>query len=564
MDISIPSLGDIDDVEVIELCVAVGDTVAVDDSVIVIESDKASMEIPSPVAGVIESLQVSIGDQVTEGHVIASVQVNSQSDSQAPDATPQSAPPAAEVAPVAPVAPVGESPVNNSPQSVSQSAEVDVLVPDIGDATGVVVIEVAVKAGDEIAVNDLLVVLESDKASMEIAAEHAGTVLTVAVEEDQEVEQGSLIATLKVAGAAVESAPIESAKLETATVESATVESALSPSAEAGPDTGTKQPEAAAAVPDAAPSSSDAELDVAATVYAGPAVRRLARELGVQLVGIKGTGNRDRITKDDVKAFVKDQMQTPRAADNAASEGLPQVAVLDYAKFGPVETVALTRIQQRGADNLHRSWVNLPHVTQHDEADISDLEDFRQSLKAEAQTKGIKITPLAFLVKACCHALQEHPRFNASLHADKQNLVVKQYINVGMAVDTPEGLVVPVIRDADKKNIWQLSEEIAELSEKARIKKLAMDDLQGGTFSISSLGALGGTGFTPIVNAPEVAILGVSKLQTKPVWDGSTFQPRKILPLSLSYDHRVINGADGGRFMLFLTSVLGDIRRLTL
>jgi len=278
---------------------------------------------------------------------------------------------------------------------------------------------------------------------------------------------------------------------------------------------------------------------------------------------VQGTGNRNRITKDDVKAFVKSTLAQGTVA-SGPSGGLPEVAVIDYTKFGTVSLVPLTRIQQRGADNLHRSWVNLPHVTQHDEADITDLEAFRQSLKAEAQQKEIKLTPLAFIIKACCHGLREYPMFNSSLHADRQQLVVKDYINIGMAVDTPEGLVVPVIRQADEKNVWQLSVEIAELSEKARNKKLAMDDVQGGTFSVSSLGALGGTGFTPIVNAPEVAILGVSRLQTKPLWDGETFVPRQVLPLSLSYDHRVINGADGGRFMVYLTRVLNDIRRLAL
>jgi pyruvate dehydrogenase E2 component (dihydrolipoamide acetyltransferase) len=311
------------------------------------------------------------------------------------------------------------------------------------------------------------------------------------------------------------------------------------------------------------PAASDDDTAGGAKVYAGPATRRLARELGVSLVEVKGTGSRQRITKDDVKAYVKQQMAAGKPAAHTAA-GLPQVAEIDFAKFGPVETVALTRIQQRGADNLHRSWVNLPHVTQHDETDITDLEAFRQSLKQDAERKGVKITPLAFIIKACCHALLEFPNFNASLHADRKQLVLKQYINVGMAVDTPEGLVVPVIKAANEKSIWQLSAEIAELSDKARNKKLAMDDLQGGTFSVSSLGALGGTGFTPIINAPEVAILGVSKLQTKPLWDGERFVPRKVLPLSLSYDHRVINGADGGRFMNYLTTVLADIRRLAL
>ncbi len=525
MDISIPNLGDIDDVEVIELCAAVGDTLEVDDPIIVIESDKASMEIPAPVAGVLESLQVVIGDRVAEGHVIAIIQARSAEQPQPEKETEE------------------ETEAETKPQEDSQDLEV--LVPDIGDAKDVVVIEVAVQVGDEIAVDDLLVVLESDKASMEIAAEYAGTVLAVAVSEGAEVEQGTLIATLKVAMPEV--AGGDASEVVQPQAEVSAPQPDLSPPA--------SQPDQ--------PVTPEVEVAAAAKVYAGPAVRRLARELGVQLVGIKGTGNRNRITKDDVKTHVKAHMQG-QASGAAGTGGLPAVAVVDYARFGPVETIDLTRIQQRGADNLHRSWVNLPHVTQHDEADISDLEDFRQSLKAEAERKGVKVTPLAFLIKACCHALAEHPNLNASLHEDRQHLVVKHYINIGVAVDTPEGLVVPVIKDADKKNIWQLSAEIADLSEKARIKKLAIDDLQGGTFSISSLGALGGTGFTPIVNAPEVAILGVSKLQTKPVWDGSAFQPRKVLPLSLSYDHRVINGADGGRFMVFLTAILSDIRRLAL
>ncbi|MGK0223680.1 MAG: pyruvate dehydrogenase E2 component (dihydrolipoamide acetyltransferase), partial [Limisphaerales bacterium] len=296
-------------------------------------------------------------------------------------------------------------------------------------------------------------------------------------------------------------------------------------------------------------------------VYAGPATRRLARELGVDLSQVEGSGQRKRIVKDDVKAFVKNQL-TQKAS--VTGVGLPAVASIDFAKFGEVELVKLSRIRQRGADNLHRSWVNLPHVTQHDEADISDLEDFRKALKSQAEERGVRLTPLAFIVKTVCKALQEHPEFNSSLHDDRQHLVVKNYINIGMAVDTPEGLVVPVIRGADSKDIWTLCEDIASLSEKARTKKLGLDDLSGGTFTISSLGSLGGTGFTPIVNAPEVAILGVAKMAIKPVWRDESFEPRKMLPLSLSYDHRVINGADGGRFMQRLTQLLGDIRHLAL
>lgn len=539
MEITIPNLGDIDEVEVIELCVAPGDHVAVEEALLVIESDKASMEIPSPVAGVLQSFTIAIGDMVGEGTVVAVVEADGADE--APGGATDS--PQAGASPAAPVA---------ASQSAADPAhaEIEVLVPDIGDATGVVVIEVAVAEGDEVAINDLLVVLESDKASMEIAAEHAGTVTRVAVSVDQEVEQGTHIATLAMPDGAIAEIQTPAAATEAAAGEAGPT----SPSAPAGP--------AKTEVPGTAMAEQNT-LASAARVYAGPAVRRLARELGVDLSQVKGSGNRNRIVKDDVKAHVKNLLSAPSGAA-AGGGGLPMVAEVDYARFGEVELVDLSRIQQRGADNLHRSWVNLPHVTQHDEADVTDLEAFRASLKEEAFSRGVKITPLSFLVKACAVALQEHPNFNSSLHSDGKQLVRKKYINIGMAVDTPEGLVVPVVKAADTKSIWQLSAEIAELSENARNRKLGMDDLQGGTFSISSLGALGGTGFTPIVNAPEVAILGVGRLLTKPLWDGEAFQPRRVLPLSLSYDHRVINGADGGRFMLFLTQVLEDIRRLSL
>jgi pyruvate dehydrogenase E2 component (dihydrolipoyllysine-residue acetyltransferase) len=552
MDVTIPNLGDIDEVEVIEICVAVGDVLAENDTIVVIESDKASMDIPSPAAGTLKSLQVEVGDRITEGHVIATLDADESGDSKGETSDNKSDPEAAQETEAEPDTQQASEPTQAAPSTQAESEsgestqEIEVLVPDIGDASGVVVIEIAVQAGDVIEVNDLLVVLESDKASMEITAEHAGTVLEVAVSVDEEVFEGSLLARLRTDSASKQSEIQSSEK-----------------AADKKPDEGIKQASPPAAA-DAQPGADDSEQDAAsAKVYAGPATRRLARELGVNLSEVKGTGSRNRITKDDVKGFVKQQMQSSRSGGTAGG-GLPQVAQIDFAKFGPVEMVPLTRIQRRGADNLHRSWVNLPHVTQHDETDITDLEDFRQSLKQEAERKGIKITPLAFIVKACCHALREYPNFNASLHADGQQLVRKQYINIGMAVDTPEGLVVPVIKAADEKSIWQLSSEIAELSDKARDKKLAMDDLQGGTFSVSSLGALGGTGFTPIVNAPEVAILGVSKLQTKPLWNGEAFVPRKVLPLSLSYDHRVINGADGGRFMNYLAGSLADIRRLAL
>jgi len=548
MDVKIPNIGDIDEVEVIELCVAVGDVVEVDDAILVIESDKASMEIPAPAAGTIESILVAIGDQVGEDHVIATMSGDGgQAVQDSVEAEARVETPVAATSVPTPDVP----PLTLDDVAGGESAEVEVIVPDIGDASGVVIIEVAVAAGDVVAVDDLLVVLESDKASMEIAAEHAGTILSVAIAEGQEVEQGTLIATLSTEASAREESD-------------ASVPSSEAPAESEQPDETAPAPQTTTPGSSASNAAdTDARVLAASKVYAGPAVRRLARELGVALTDVTGTGNRGRIVKDDVKAYVKSRLSGADAAGTGAI-GWPTVPTQDYAKFGPIEMVELTRIQQRGADNLHKSWVNLPHVTQHDEADVTDMEDFRKSLKAEAERKGVKLTPLAFIVKACCHALDEYPMFNSSLLDDGKTLAVKGYVNVGMAVDTPEGLVVPVIKEANQKTLWELSADIAELSDKARNKKLGINDLQGGTFSVSSLGGLGGTGFTPIVNAPEVAILGVAKLQTKPQWDGTAFLPRKMLPLSLSYDHRVINGADGGRFMSHLTAVLSDIRRMAL
>lgn len=563
MDVVVPDLGDIETVEVIELCASVGAEVRENDVLIVIESDKASMEIPSPIAGTLKAFSVKIGDEIKQGDVIASVMGMAQGadapDGQvasgstgttAPDQSVQTQSPAQPVADVSHVA--RES--GGDGETSADAVQLEVLVPDLGEATGVVVIEVMVALGDRVEANDLLVVLESDKASMEITAEQAGEVLSLAVEVGQEIEQGSLIATLAVT-------PDQKEVHLPGPSQPTQAQSNAPPDLAEQPPPG--EPSALAEAPEAVP---ELQQKAAARVYAGPAVRRLARELGVSLEQVAGSGNRGRITKDDIKAHVKQRLLSAPMASNAAPSptGWPHVPAVDFAKFGPIEMVPLTRIQQHGATNLHRSWVNLPHVTAHDEVDISDLEDFRQSLRVEAQARGVKVTTLAFLIKACCKALAAHPQFNASLHEDGQQLVLKRYINIGLAVDTSQGLVVPVIKSADAKSIWELSVEIAELADKAREKKLAPDEMQGGTFSISSLGALGGTGFTPIVNAPEVAILGVAKLQTKPLWQGEQFVPRKVLPLSLSYDHRVINGADGGRFMGNITTALNDVRRLAL
>ena len=535
-EIRVPDIGDVDEVEVIELCVAVGDVVAVDDPVVVIESDKASMEVPATAAGTVASLAVAVGDSVRQGDLL--IVLEDAAESAEPS---ESSEPAKESSPDPESAPAAEQAPSAPP---AQASVIDVLVPDIGDASDVVVIEVAVQAGDTVAEDDLLVVVESDKASMEIPSPHAGTVKEVLVSVDMPVQTGTLLLRLETAGG--DAAPAEPTR-------------AAAPPREAAPATEAPAKPAETEVPKP-PSSAPAAGNK--SVYAGPAVRRLARELGVDLAGVKGTGSRGRITKDDVKAHVKARMQTQGATGGGS--GIPPVPAQDFSRFGPVEVEPLARIRRVGAENLHRSWLNVPHVTQQDEADVTDLEAFRKGLKAEAERRGVKVTPLAFLVKACCQLLKQHPRFNASLDAGNENFILKRYYHIGLAVDTEQGLVVPVVRDADQKGIWELSEEIADLADKARNGKLGMTDLQGGTFSISSLGGIGGTGFTPIVNAPEVAILGVSRMVTKPVWNGTEFTPRSMLPLSLSYDHRAINGAEAGRFMTELCQTISDLRRALL
>ncbi len=541
-EVRIPDIGDVDEVEVIEICVAVGDQVGPDDALIVIESDKASMEVPAGTSGTIASIDVSLGDQVAEGSLVVTLEVEDggsepESSEHSSEAEPQSEPePEPEPEP--------ESEKNTEAADSGRST-VEVRVPDIGEATNVVVIEVAVEAGAEVSESDLLVVVESDKASMEIPAGQAGTVSRVHVEEGSEVEEGTLIATIEVSGK--QAAPRATASPK--------------PSERDKPAAAAETKPARTAEPASAPDAPEREAS-AKDVYASPAVRRLARELGVKLTEVKGSGNRGRILKEDVKAHVKKAMTQPAAAGEGS--GIPAIPTVDFSRFGPVEEQKLSRVRAAGAVNLHRSWLNLPHVTQFEEADVTELEAFRATLKEEAARRDVKITPIAFIIKACCYALQEFPTFNASLDAEVKNFILKKYYHIGFAVDTPDGLVVPVIRDADRMGVWDLSEAVAELAEKARTQKLGMSDMQGGSFSISSLGNIGGTGFTPLINAPEVAILGVSRLVTKPMWDGGEFQPRKMLPLSLSYDHRAINGAEAGRFMAMLAELLGDIRRLAL
>ena len=571
MDVRVPNLGDIDEVEVTELCVSVGDLVGENDPIIVIESDKASMEVPAGVAGVIQSFAIRLGDVVGEGALIAHILADAEetwaaSDTQkaSVDESKAEAPTVDVVTPVS-VSDVGALTDDEPPSSTNDKKDLDVLVPDLGDIDEVEVIEIGIAVGGRVNVGDLLLVLESDKASMEIPAEVGGDVIKVAVAVGDQVSAGSLIAVIATNDAGNVTL-INENRASSDPGSKETKQEAKEDKTELGNTQ--RSTNAPSKKTDSAPSPAETAVAdsnaVEKNIYAGPAVRRLARELGVDLAAIIGTGNRGRLTKDDVKVYVKSQLQQESAGSGAGGAGIPAVPEIDFSRFGEIEAVPFSRIQKQVAVNMHRSWLNVPHVTQHGKADITELEAFRKGLKPEAVARELSLTPLAFLVKACCHALEAYPKFNSSLHSDGSQIILKKYIHIGIAVDTPSGLVVPVIRDANKMGIWQLCEAIGSLAEKARNKKLAMDDLSGGTFTISSLGAIGGTGFTPIVNTPEVAILGVANSALEPVWNGAEFSPKLMLPLSLSYDHRVINGVDGGQFMLLLSQILSDIRRLAL
>lgn len=536
----VPDIG-ADAAEVIEWMVQVGDEIAVDDSLLVLESDKASMEVPSTLAGTVVELLVNIGDSLSEGAAIVLVET---ADAAEPELVAEE--PAETNKTEAAVQPevqeaLVEAP-NNQPVSAGKHS---VLVPDIGTDDAVEVIELSVSVGDEVEEGDTLLVLESDKASMEIPADASGRVLEIAVAVGASLKQGDLIGVLEVAGRVdAPPAPAQEPKQEAA------------PVAPAAPQAVLEQPKTA---PVAKATASSSEV-----VYAGPAVRKLAREFSIPLEQVSGSGPRGRILKEDLHTFVQQRLSKPEAATVSVGAGIPAVPAVDFSQFGPVREEALSKIGKVTAANMQRSWLNVPHVTQYDDADVTDLEAFRASLKDEAARKGTKLTPLPFLLKACAVALKDNPKFNASLSADGESIIYKEYVHIGFAVDTPAGLLVPVIRDVDKKGLWELAEEVLELAALARDKKLKPAQMQGACFTISSLGALGGKGFTPIVNAPEVGILGVSKSSVQPVWDGSSFVPRTMLPLSVSYDHRVINGADGGRFMNQVVALLSDIRRLTL
>jgi pyruvate dehydrogenase E2 component (dihydrolipoamide acetyltransferase) len=536
VEVKVPDIGDFKEVAVIEVLVKAGDTIAAEQSLVTVESDKASMEIPSSHAGVVKELKVKVGDKVSEGSLLLMVEAAGAAAAPAPAPAPA---PQAAAAPAPVAAPA------------AGGVAVTVVVPDIGDFKDVAVIEVFVKPGDTVKVEQSLITVESDKASMEIPSSHAGVVKSVSVKVGDKVNQGTALLVLE--GAAGASAPAPAA----------------APSAAASPAPAAAAPAPAAAMPAHEPTAAKGALP-----HASPSIRKLARELGVPLAEVKGSGPKGRITQIDVQSFVKGVMagDTQTAAQKAkapagaaaggAFPGLLPWPNVDFAKFGPVERKDLSRIKKISGANLHRNWVVIPHVTNHDDADITELEAFRVQLNKENEKSGVKVTMLGFLIKAAVAALRKFPEFNASL--DGEQIVLKQYFHIGFAADTPNGLVVPVIKDADKKGVLQISKEMSELAAKAREGKLGPADMSGGCFSISSLGGIGGRYFTPIINAPEVSILGVCKSSMEPRWDGKQFVPRLILPLSLSWDHRVIDGAAAARFNAYFASILADFRRVLL
>jgi pyruvate dehydrogenase E2 component (dihydrolipoamide acetyltransferase) len=557
VEVKVPDIGDFKDVEIIELLVKPGDTVAKDQSLITVESDKASMEIPSSHAGVVKELKVKLGDKVGEGSLVLLLQADGAGVS-AP------APVAAATSARASAAAPTPAPASAAATPAAGGGLVEIRVPDIGDFSDVAVIEVMVKPGDTVRTEQSLITVESDKASMEIPSSHAGVVRDVRIKLGDKVNQGSVIALVEATGAAP-GAPAPSAAPSAAAA--STAASAAASGRHMAPT---------ASLPAIEPPAPKGQLP-----HASPTIRKLARELGVPLDELAGSGPKGRITQDDVNAFVKGVMsgtvQTKAQAGKApaaaapAGGGLPGLLAwpqVDFAKFGPIERVAMSRIKKLSGPNLHRNWVTIPHVTNHEDADITDLEAFRVQLNNEnAKNKdAAKLTMLAFLIKACVATLKKFPDFNASIDASTGGdaIIRKNYWHIGFAADTPNGLVVPVIKDADQKGIFEIAAETSALAAKARDGKLAPADMQGGTFSISSLGGIGGTYFTPIINAPEVAILGVCRSTTKPVWDGKQFVPRLILPLSLSWDHRVVDGASAARFNAHLAALLADFRRAML
>jgi pyruvate dehydrogenase E2 component (dihydrolipoamide acetyltransferase) len=551
IDIVVPDLGDFENVEIIEVLVASGDKVEAEDGLITLETDKAAMDVPAPQAGTIEEISVAAGDTVSSGDVIGRMSAD-DGDQPTGETTV-----VAENVVAEKQAPQAEGKADGDDEAGATSGASGrgqtEVVPDIGDFEDVEIIEVHVAEGDEIEAEDPLVTLETDKAAMDVPATAAGTVSKVLVSVGDKVSAGSAIAEVD-AAAGQSSGEAKPASDKEREAEQPQPERRGQPTPETGAEQAARQ--APRQKPAAMPPVNETGF---ARAHASPSVRKLARELGVDLAAVKGSGAKNRVLHDDVKAFVKSILS---GQSTPAGEGLPKTPSVDFAKFGATEMQPLTRIQKISGPRLQASWINLPHVTQHDLADITDLEARRQELKGSAKEKGISLTPLAFILKACVAALREFPRVNASLADDGENLVLKKYVHLGFAADTEQGLMVPVIRDADKKDVYELADELGRLSAAARDGKLKAADLQGASFTVSSLGGIGGTAFTPIVNAPEVGILGVSRASMQPVWDGEKFAPRLLLPLSFSYDHRVIDGAMAVRFTTFLAEALGDVEKL--
>lgn len=564
-NIKVPDLGDASEVEVIELLVSVGQTVAENDSLLVLESDKAAMEIPAPMAGVVKSIFINLGDQLSTGSEMLSLEV--ESGEEAEEET-NSEPVEAEQTASKTKAVETESelqkpelkePELQEPELVEQQTattegaepagtmtSTTIEVPDLGADDEVEVIEIHVKVGESVAIDDALITLESDKAAMDVPSPQAGTIESLLVVIGDKLKTGSPIVQLLSEGPAPATTQSEKTTTEPAAEES-------KPQPLVSPQAG--QQERKADQP-----STEQQSQNQSKVYAGPAVRKLARELGVELQLVQGSGAKSRILKEDLHEFVKSRMQSP-----AGQPSLPgAVPDIDFSQFGEIEQLPRSKLHKLIAVNMHRNWTAIPHVAQFNEADITDLEEFRAELKPEAERKGIKLTLMPFLLKACAKALTEYPQFNVSLHSSGEIVIQKKYVHIGMAVATDAGLVVPVIRNVDQKTIWQLAAEVIELSDKAKQRKLKIEEMQGACFTISSLGAIGGTGFIPIVNAPEVAILGVAKTQIKPVYQDGEFLPRKILPITLSYDHKAVNGVDGGLFASYLAKLLADVRYLIL
>ena len=541
--IKVPDLGETKDVEVIEILIKQGQSVRVNDSLLVLESDKAAMEIPAPKSGVVSKILVKVGDQVNAGDAFIEMEIEGGA------VVPATAPVVAEKVAEKVAAPAAEpAKAAAAPAAATQKRLELISVPDIGGDNDVEVIEVHVNVGDDIAKEDTLVTLESDKAAMDVPSPLAGRITALKIKVGDKVSKGSAVLEIEVTSAA---APQKAA--------AAPVDAKLSAAAPAP---------APAPAPASAPAAARTQAIVEEVVgdgkvYAGPAVRKLARELGVDLTRVPGSGSRGRVQKEDLHGFVKARLQAP-ASGSAGGSGIPAVPDIDFSQFGEIETVPMTKLHKVTALNMHRNWLNVPAVAQFNEADVTELEEFRNAQRKDADKRGLRLTPMPFLLKACAKVLQEYKQFNVSLHSSGEHLIQKKYIHIGVAVATDAGLMVPVLRDVDKKTIWQLSAELAELTEKAKNRRLSKEDMQGACFTISSLGAIGGTGFTPIVNTPEVAILGVSKTQIKPVYINNAFVPRQMLPFSLCYDHRAVNGVDAGNFVTRLAEVLSDIRLLLL